>query len=65
MKFCQLIEYNKRNIFLEKPYTKCDGETSPRLFSEKFELNISLTQYSKVLYSLFLLYAKLRAIKVY
>ena len=23
MKFGQLIEYNMRNIFLEKPYTKC------------------------------------------
>ena len=25
MKFCQLIEYNIRNIFLEKLYKKCDG----------------------------------------
>ena len=24
MKTGQLIEYNMRNIFLEKPYTKCD-----------------------------------------
>ena len=24
----QLIEYNMRNVFLEKLYTKCDGETS-------------------------------------
>ena len=23
MKFCQLIEYTMKNIFLEKPYTKC------------------------------------------
>ena len=23
MKFCQLIEYTMRNIFLEKRYTKC------------------------------------------
>ena len=35
MKFGQLIECNMRNIFLEKSYTKCGGETSPRLFSEK------------------------------
>ena len=27
MKFGQLIEYNKINIFLEKPYIKCGGET--------------------------------------
>ena len=35
MKFGQLIECNMRNIFIKKPYTKCDGETSPRLFSAK------------------------------
>ena len=35
MKFSQLIERNMRNIFLEKSYTECDGEISPRLFSEK------------------------------
>ena len=44
MKFGQLIEYNIRNIFLEKSYTKCGGETSPRPFSEKLKLNISLDQ---------------------
>ena len=31
MKFGQLIEYNMRNIFLEKSYIKCGGEASPRL----------------------------------
>ena len=44
MKFGQLIEYNMRNIFLEKSYTKCGRETSPRPFSEKLSLNISLDQ---------------------
>ena len=34
MKFGQLIEYNMRNFFLEKSYTKCDRETSPRPFSK-------------------------------
>ena len=29
MKFRQLIEHNMRNIFLEKSYTKCGGETIP------------------------------------
>ena len=57
MKFGQLIEYNMRNIFLEKSYTKCGGETSPRLFSKKSKLSISLDQLSKFLYSSFLLYA--------
>ena len=32
MKFGQLIEYNMRNIFLEKSYKKCAGETIPRPF---------------------------------
>ena len=42
MKFGQLIERNMRNIFLEKWYTKGGGETSPRPFSEKLKLGISL-----------------------
>ena len=61
MKFGQLIECNMRDIFRETPYIRCDGETSPRLFSEKLKLSISLDH--KVVYSLFLLYAKLRAIE--
>ena len=44
MKFGQLIEYNMRNVFLQKSYTKCGGESSPRSFSEKLSLNISLDQ---------------------
>ena len=64
IEFGQLIEYNMRNIFLEKSYTKCGGETSARPFSEKLKLSISLDQ-SKVLYSLLLSYAKLRAIEIY
>ena len=43
-KFGQLIEYNMRNIFLEKSYTKCNGETIPRFFSKKSKLNVSLDQ---------------------
>ena len=43
-KFGQLIEHNMRNIFLEKSYTKCDGETCPRPFPEKLKLSISLDQ---------------------
>ena len=35
MKFGLLIEYNMRNIFLEKLYTKCGGETSPRTLKIK------------------------------
>ena len=35
MKFGQLVEYNMRNIFIERSYTKCGTETSPRPFFEK------------------------------
>ena len=53
MKFGQIIEYNMRNIFLEKSYTECGRETIPRPFSKKSKSSISLDQYSKVLYILF------------
>ena len=65
MTFSQLIENNMRNIFLEKSYSNCRGETSPRPFSVKLKLSISLERQSKVLYSLFLLYPWLRAIEIY
>ena len=65
MKFGQLKEYNMINIPLDKSYTKCGGETIPKPFSEKSKLSRSLDQYSEVSYSLFLLYAKLRAIGRY
>ena len=42
MKFGQLIEYDMRKIILEKSYTKCGGESSPRPFSGKLKLSISL-----------------------
>ena len=44
MKFGQLIEYNMGNIFLDKSYAKCGGGTSPRPFSGKLNLSISLDQ---------------------
>ena len=44
MKFGQLIKCNMRNFFLEKSYTKCGGETSPRPFAGKLKLSISLNQ---------------------
>ena len=39
MKFGQSIEYNVRNIFVEKSSTNCDAETISRPFSK---LSISL-----------------------
>ena len=44
VKFGQLIEHNMRNIFVEKSYTKCAGETIPRPFSKKSKLSFSLDQ---------------------
>ena len=44
MKFGQFVEHNMRNIFLQKSYTEKSGETSPKPFSEKSSLNISLDQ---------------------
>ena len=38
MKFSLLTEYNTRNVFLEKSYTKCDGETSSRPFYQKINI---------------------------
>ena len=51
-----------RNIFLEKSYTRYGVETIPRLFSTKSKFSKPLDQESKILYSLFLLHVKLRAI---
>ena len=42
MKFGQLIEYSMRNIFLEKSYEKCGGESITRDFSKKSKLKISM-----------------------
>ena len=44
MKFGLLKEYNMGNILLEKSCTKYGGETSPRPFSEKLKLSLSLNQ---------------------
>ena len=52
MKFGQLTEHNMRNIFLEKSYKECGGETIPRSFSIKSKLSISPDQ-SKVSYNFF------------
>ena len=42
MKFGQLIEYNMKNIFVKKSYTRYGGETILRPFSKKSRLSISL-----------------------
>ena len=42
MKFGQLMEYDMRNIFIKRSYTKCGGETIPILFPKNSKLSISL-----------------------
>ena len=42
MKFGQLIEYNMKNSFLQKSFTKCSRETVPRPSSKKLKLSLSL-----------------------
>ena len=44
MKFGQLIEYNIRNTFAGKSYTKCGDQTIPRPLSKKSKWKISLDQ---------------------
>ena len=44
MKFGQLIEYNMRNSFVEKSYTKYAGETIPRPLSKRSKLSIFVDQ---------------------
>ena len=41
MKIGQSIKYNMNNIILEKLYTKCGEEISPRTFYKKLKLSIS------------------------
>ena len=66
MKFGQLINYKKTNIFLEKSYTNCGRETFPRPFSKKIKSKTikSLDRQSK-LYDLLSFYAKMRAINIH
>ena len=62
MKFVQLIQYNMRNIFLERSFSKCDGETIPMPISRKQilsksqgqQMKKSLDEQSKVSYKRFL-----------
>ena len=56
--FGQLIEYNMRNIFQDKSYTKCVRAASPRPFNKESKFSISLDQQSEILYTLFLLYVQ-------
>ena len=49
MKFGQLIEYNIKNIFLEKSFAKCGRKANLKPFYKKQKLRISLDQQSEML----------------
>ena len=56
-----------RSIFLEKSYTKCGEEASPRPFflKKKSKLSISPNQQSEILYSLQYFYAQVEVYQIY
>ena len=64
IKVDQLIEC-KINIFLEKSYTKCGGEASPRLFYKILKLRIDLEKHSEMLQNLFLLHVQVEFYQIY
>ena len=47
------VKVQHKKYFLEKLYTKCDGEANPKPFNKKPKLSISLDQHSEMLYNLF------------
>ena len=56
-----------KNVFLEKSLTRWVGETSPRPFSKKSKLTITLNQKSQILIGFFIVYVqdKDRTTKIY
>ena len=64
MKFDQLIDYNKENIFLKKLYTKCGGGTIPKFFCKKSKLSVSLDWQSEILKVCLSSVSILRSIKI-
>ena len=64
IKFHQLVKHNTRNIFVEKWFTKCGGETIPDPFLQSQNQVYLWINSLKVLKSLFLLNANLRAIEI-
>ena len=63
IKLVQLIEYNMRNIFVEKFYKKRDGQTIPRLFYKKIKFDYISGSIDQSFIQFVLLYANLRAIE--
>ena len=53
MKFSQFIEYNTRNILVEKKCTKYGVEAISRHLYKKSKFSLSLDEQSELLYILF------------
>ena len=58
------MEFNNRNIFVQKSYPKCGGEIIHKPFPKKSKLSVSVDQQPEVLHSLLLLYANLKVVKI-
>ena len=58
----QLVEYNLKNNFPEKSYTKCDGETIARPLSKKNQ-NWAYLWINILKFYMFFLFDKLRTIE--
>ena len=54
MEISQLIEYNMRNIFLEKSHAKYSAETNLGPFYKTSKLSLSFDQQSELLYLLYI-----------
>ena len=59
------MEYNMRNKFPDKTYTKCGGKTNPRLLSKKSKLSISLDEQSEIYKVCFYRISRSRSAKIY
>ena len=65
MKFSQLIEYDMKNIFLEKSYTKFGGEASSRPFYKISKSRISLNEHLQCYKVCFSCMSKPKSTKIY
>ena len=54
MEISQLIEYNMKNIFLEKSHAKHSAETNLGPFYKTSKLSLSFDQQSELLYLLYI-----------
>ena len=60
MKFGQLIEYSKRNIFKKKSHTQCGGETVRRHFYEILKLSISGSEVKSFIQFVFIIVCQIK-----